>query len=84
MKYKHFHNFSEEKYSFNNKTLPPSPLWNLDMNPSYMPDGYTSQEKNLYFEKNIKYLIKPKLFNGKTLLEEKVYKKREKIRYQML
>ena len=61
-------------------SLPPSPRWSIDINPSCMPDGYLSKEKRIEFDKIIKSLTKNyvRCSNGNiiTILEKRIYRKR--------
>lgn len=58
-------------------TLPGSPRWTDDINPSHQPDGEFSHEKRAAFERGVKTLLRNNRF-GSTLLETKVEAKRSK------
>ena len=61
-------------------SLPPSPRWSIDINPSCMPDGYLSKEKRIEFDKIMNSLTKNyvRCSNGNriTILEKRIYRKR--------
>lgn len=61
-------------------SLPSSPRWSIDINPSCMPDGYLSKEKRIEFDKIMNSLTKNYVrgSNGDriTILEKRIYRKR--------
>jgi len=59
------------------RSLPGSPRWTDDMNPSHQPDGMFSREKIGIFERGVRNLLRTARFGG-TLLETKVEAKRSK------
>ena len=58
-------------------SLPGSPRWTDDMNPSHQPDGEFSREKKVVFERGVQTLLRKVRFGG-TVLETKVEAKRSK------
>lgn len=59
------------------RSLPGSPRWTDDMNPSHQPDGEFSREKKNDFDKALKNLCR-KIRCGGTVLETRVVAKRSK------
>lgn len=64
------------------RSLPGSPGWTDDMNPSHQPDGEFSMEKKHEFQKGVRNLLRV-LRSGGTLLETRVASKRSKQNQEM-